>query len=768
LSGARRRWLVATASSVAISILGAGLYLRPHVRHAGTVTRARVPSAALGARSLAHRGAVPGTTGPVQTEVLFGDLHVHTTFSTDAFAWSLPLVHGEGAHPPADACDFARFCSSLDFFALTDHAESLTTRRWNETKASIRECNAAAGDPKSPDIVAYTGFEWTQVGLTRETHYGHRNVVFRDDSEDRLPVRAIAAGGKFAGQLRGPSLDARQLRTLFHDLPHRQEYLDWSQFQRENRAAEPCARGVDVHALPPDCQETADTPQELFEKLAQWGHPVLAIPHGTTWGLYTPPGTTFTKQLTRQMTDPERQTLFEIYSGHGSAEAYRPFKAIDFDAQGNAVCPAPTADYEPCCFRAGELIRARCGDAPAAECEKRVSDARTRYLAAGASGHHAVPGATVEDWKDCGQCRDCFQPAFSYRPGNAGQAILATTDFSDPAAPVNHTFGFVGSSDNHKARPGTGYKAYARREMTEATGAVDDEAREQMHVHPGDEKPAEAVSVDPLSGVFANGFARMEFERSSSFYTTGGLVGVHSNGRSREAIWEALRQRRVYATSGERILLWFSLVNGRQGEVFMGSEARLGSVPQFSAHAVGSFVQKPGCPDWSGAALGAGGVERLCRGECYNPTDARHRITRIEIVRIRPQKTPGEPLGQLIEDPWRVLPCSASAADCTVQFEDPEFGTRGRDTTYYVRAIQEPTPEVNGAGLRCDRDAQGRCVSSHPCYSDYRTSFDDNCLSPVEERAWSSPIFVRWDGGTPPTIPGAPAGGAPAGGAPAR
>jgi len=174
----------------------------------------------------------------------------------------------------------------------------------------------------------------------------------------------------------------------------------------------------------------------------------------------------------------------------------------------------------------------------------------------------------------------------------------------------------------------------------------------------------------------------------------------------------------------------------------MGSSVTFAEVPRFQVRAVGSFAQKPGCPEESLQGLDPERLERLCRGECYHPGDDRHPIVLIEVVRIRPQARPGEDVDQLIEDAWRRFECEPERDGCAITFEDPEYPDSGRDVLYYVRAIQEETPAVNGANLRTEYDAAGNAVRTTPCYGDYRTSYDDDCLAPVQERAWSSPIFL--------------------------
>jgi hypothetical protein len=78
-----------------------------------------------------------------------------------------------------------------------------------------------------------------------------------------------------------------------------------------------------------------------------------------------------------------------------------------------------------------------------------------------------------------------------------------------------------------------------------------------------------------------------------------------------------------------------------------------------------------------------------------------------------------------------------------VQFVDPDFPSSGRDVLYYARAVQEPTPAINGRPMRTEFDAEGNAVSVQPCFGDFRRDPEDDCLDPARERAWSSPIFVN-------------------------
>ena len=103
----------------------------------------------------------------------------------------------------------------------------------------------------------------------------------------------------------------------------------------------------------------------------------------------------------------------------------------------------------------------------------------------------------------------------------------------------------------------------------------------------------------------------------------------------------------------------------------------------------------------------------------------------------------GEPIAPRIEDPWRVHSCPPDPEGCRVEFTDSDCPADGRDTIYYVRAIEAPTLAINADNLRCDRDASGARAKIDLCAP---RPFDAYCLAETEQRAWSSPIFVDHGG----------------------
>jgi len=573
-------------------------------------------------------------------------------------------------------------------------------------------------------------------------HYGHKNVILRGLDDTEIPTRPIAASLPAGLGDTADLMPSKFFMGAYGLYDRERGGLDFVTYQAEIADLVDCPSGVPVRELPLDCRESAETPEDLFAKLDDWGFDSLVIPHGTTWGFYTPLGSSWDKQLTLVNHDPNRQRLVEVFSGHGNSEEYRSFLEVEFAEDGSPSCPSPTRDYMPGCWRSGEIIESRClaEGTGAEECASRATLARQLFVDADRNGGaHTVGASEVADWQDAGQCRDCFQPSYNYRPKSSVQYMMALGRDDGEGGPFRFNFGFIAASDNHSARPGTGYKEVARTEFTEQRfGNFTDTPIAFSYDEPEPLSRAVDFEFDPRETPPLGAF---DVERGASFFLNGGLAAVHATGRDRDSIWDGMQQKEVYGTSGPRILLWFDLLNppGHR-PVPMGSQVTLSDSPIFQARAVGSFEQLPGCGEDSTSALSPERLARLCQGECYNPSPTRRPISRIEVVRIKPQRTADEEIVGLVEDPWKIIDCDPDPAGCVATFVDENYVRDGRDVLYYIRAIEAPSLAVAADPLNCRRDEAGICVQVDPCFG---RPDDDDCLAQTEERAWSSPIFVN-------------------------
>jgi hypothetical protein len=112
------------------------------------------------ARDLAGNGSTLSWTFTIITslaspEHYLGDIHSHTSYS-------------DGAGLPSDAYTYARDTANIDFLAITDHSNSLTTTEWDDERTQADTFNATG------TFVALAGFEWTH------TQDGHINVYNTD------------------------------------------------------------------------------------------------------------------------------------------------------------------------------------------------------------------------------------------------------------------------------------------------------------------------------------------------------------------------------------------------------------------------------------------------------------------------------------------------------------------------------------------------------------------------------------------------------------
>ncbi len=211
----------------------------------------------------------------------------------------------------------------------------------------------------------------------------------------------------------------------------------------------------------------------------------------------------------------------------------------------------------------------------------------------------------------------------------------------------------------------------------------------------------------------------------------GGLAAVWAVENSRDAIFEALRRREIYATSGTRVSARFfggwgypdslcgavDLVEtGYRRGVPMGGilRPRAGATPTFVLDA----LQDPGTTAAPGSALQSA---QIIKGWLDGQGQAHIRVFEVA----------GDPQSAAAVDPETCLTQGAGAERLCTVWQDPEFDPALR-AFYYARVLENPT---------C-RWSTWECIALAPELRPAGCQ-DPNVQPIIQERAWTSPIWYE-------------------------
>lgn len=264
--------------------------------------------------------------------------------------------------------------------------------------------------------------------------------------------------------------------------------------------------------------------------------------------------------------------------------------------------------------------------------------------------------------------------------------------------------GFIGSTDTHNATP----------------GAVDEGAW-GGHAARGDDTPA----------------ARLEPQRdtrpiSINLYSPGGLAAVWAEENSRAAIFDALRRREVYATSGPRITL--RVFGGWSLDGDLCDRADL--VPRANGAGVPMGATLPARPEGAGAP-------RFVVSAMQDPMSAP--LQRLQVVKgwadatgthERVYDIDGGDDGASVDVSTCALRGGRGAATRCAVWTDPSFDPAA-PAFWYVRALEEPTCRWSRRLCNEQRVDCARVTPNGPLSACCDGSLPDT----IQERAWSSPIW---------------------------
>ena len=571
-------------------------------------------------------------------EAFFGDLHVHTSWSTDAFfygnrvgpreAWR--FARGEAVRLPTGIV--AQLAAPLDFTAITDHAEgfdrigmctdpahpmygSQTCEDTRNPKLSMDEFFARAVSqlvewprPSSPQLCADPG---ACAAAARATWQRAQAVA---DEFDRPGEFTALIGYEFTGLLPGGGMLHRNVvfrnAHVTEDAVSAADVVNQAEFFRRLDAA-----------CEPPCE-------------------VLTIPHNTnfSWGLMFARTDRDSAEYTPA--DIERRVridrVVEVTQRKGSSECQLGVGAADEECNFGILFPPCTAQGQTGCAHETSFVR---------------------------------------------------------------DALLDGIDLASQGRANPFKFGMIGSTDTHQSDPGN-----------------TDPRRHSRFAHAMESAESAREVLDgahPLAGPWRR-------------FSEGGLAGVWAEANTREDIFDALRRREAFATSGSRLRIRFfggdlpadigarddALEIAYARGVPMGGDLNGGNPPTFWV--------------WAAQDPAAATLDRIQAVKGWVEAGEHHH--RVWDVVCSGGRMPGED-GRCAPNPASVDTAScerhddAGAAELETTFADPAFQP-DQHAFYYVRVMENPSCRwttwfANAAGMPPP---------------------DDVPLT-VRNRGWSSPIW---------------------------
>jgi hypothetical protein len=579
----------------------------------------------------------------------FGDLHVHTSYSLDAYTLgnrndpraAYRFGRGEPITLPGNVKSQLRV--PLDFMAVTDHdiwlGELALCTDPKEAVYASDICRVIRESDKNPRaaIAAVLGF-----GLASAKNPAERDAHVCGGTD--------TASGNCNERAKSVWHELQQIAQEYYEPGKFTTFIGFEWTANLDRIGmlhrNVIFRGTTVPDVVASAVELNNRPERLWEwleKTCTGDCQALAIPHNTNfgWGVAldskNSDGTPFTKEILqrRARTEP----LIEI-----------------FQQKGNSECaPGLGTTDEQCSF---EQVFEACKNGETAFC------------------------AVASDY--------------------VRNALKTGLVLGDQFGVNPFQYGFIADTDTHLSNPG-------------ATEEKD--------------QPAYGIPINDKAPLNKN------FPINMGAFNPGGLAGVWAEQNTRESIFDSLRRRETFATSGTRIRVrlfggWNypagldkrrNLVEaGYKGGVPMGGELHgpHGAAPKLVVWAVkdsnSANLQK--IQIVKGWSKGPETFEKVFDVACSDglrPDPKSH-------------KCPDDGAGVSLSD--CSITANKGAAELSATWSDPEFDKADR-AFYYARVLENPT-----------------CRWSTHAALEAKVALPTKFPSTIQERAWSSPIWYTPEG----------------------